>query len=72
MSDRFSRFIDKTFFSLLVGVCSIVAFQLKSLNSSLVDLNIKMATIIERVSSQDAAIDEVKRDLRSHEEKPKH
>jgi hypothetical protein len=63
----FKDFVDKAFWAMALGVASLAVYEIREtrqvaseLSKSIVELNIKMAVIVEKVSVQDSQIQDLR------------
>lgn len=69
---KFSHFVDRIFWALLTASVVYAASELKTVSTSVEELNIKMGVVVEKISnaekrvdSQDRKIERIEEQLRS-------
>lgn len=54
----FSKFVEWVFYGLIGGGVYVIAEAMASMNKSMIQLNINLATVIEKVSSHEKSLDD--------------
>jgi len=55
---EFSKFIEWAFYGVISGGIYIIAQSINSMKASVIELNVKLATVIEKVSYHEKALDD--------------
>ena len=63
----FSHFVDRAFWTALTGSALFMASQMHEIGTTVAELNMKMATVIEKMSDQDRRIERLERIMERHQ-----